>query len=81
MTRVADGLFVDVNAAWEAMTGYRHDEVVGRLVKHFRIWPAAEDRASVLCQKSCNMAELGNDRRRIRRMVRQVRRSRGQPVK
>lgn len=44
MTRVEDGLFMDVNTAWEAMNGYGREEVVGHVVKDFHMWPETKDR-------------------------------------
>ena len=42
MTRLEDGLFVDVNATWVAMTGYSREESLGRSAREMRIWPSAE---------------------------------------
>ena len=61
MTRVKDGLFMDVNAAWEAMNGYRRDEVAGRLVKHFRMWPEPEDRDRFTAELKQNGAIQGRE--------------------
>jgi len=30
ITRLEDGLFLDVNETWQAMTGYSRDEAIGR---------------------------------------------------
>lgn len=42
MTRLEDGLFVDVNTTWEAMTGYSREESLGRSAREMGIWPSAE---------------------------------------
>jgi len=61
MTRVEDGLFVEVNAAWEAMTGYHRDEVAGQLVKDSRMWPAPEDRVRFTAELKQNGAIQGRE--------------------
>ena len=45
ITRLADGLYLDVNETWQAMTGYRRDEAIGRTAADLHIWPAPEARA------------------------------------
>ncbi|HEX9011170.1 MAG TPA: PAS domain S-box protein [Holophagaceae bacterium] len=42
LTRLADGVFLDVNATWEALSGYRREEALGRSAREMRIWPTAE---------------------------------------
>jgi PAS domain S-box-containing protein len=44
ITRLSDGLFVDVNDTWMALTGYSRDQVVGRRAVDFRLWPTPESR-------------------------------------
>ena len=44
ITRLADGLFVDVNDTWQALSGYNRDEVIGRRAVDFHLWPAPEAR-------------------------------------
>lgn len=39
-----DGLFLDVNSAWEAMTGNDRREAIGGYVKDLANWPTPEDR-------------------------------------
>lgn len=38
ITTLADGRFVDINAAGERLTGYRRDELIGRTALEFNIW-------------------------------------------
>jgi PAS domain S-box-containing protein len=39
ITRLEDGLVLEVNDTWVALNGYGRDEVVGRSVRHLPIWP------------------------------------------
>ncbi len=41
LSRLADGLLLDVNATWEALTGHRRDEVLGRSARGLGLWPSA----------------------------------------
>ena len=50
ITTVADGRFVDVNAAFECRYGYSRAEVVGRTVHELRIWEDPSDRALMVAQ-------------------------------
>jgi len=50
ITTVADGRFVDVNAAFEWRYGYSRAEVLGRTVHELRIWEDAADRALMIAQ-------------------------------
>ena len=43
--RAADGVFLSVNDAFERSTGYRRDQVTGRLPVEVGLWPEAEFRA------------------------------------
>ena len=47
MTRLEDGLIIEVNETWQAMFGYNRDEVIGRSTISLQIWPTPEDRASL----------------------------------
>ena len=40
LTRLEDGVFLDVNETWQAMTGYTREEAIGRSGRH--IWPDKE---------------------------------------
>lgn len=44
LTRLADGLILDVNETMLAMTGYRREEFMGHQILHLRFWPTPEDR-------------------------------------
>jgi PAS domain S-box-containing protein len=50
ITTVADGRFVDVNAAFECRYGYSRAEVLGRTVQELRIWEDPSDRALMVAQ-------------------------------
>jgi PAS domain S-box-containing protein len=50
ITTVADGRFVDVNAAFECRYGYSRAEVLGRTVHELRIWEDPSDRALMVAQ-------------------------------
>ncbi len=43
--RASDGVIVGVNAAFERSTGYRRDQVIGRLPGEIGLWPEPEIRA------------------------------------
>ena len=45
MTRLEDGLIIEVNDTWQAMFGYSRDEVVGGSTMSLQIWPTPEARA------------------------------------
>jgi PAS domain S-box-containing protein len=45
ISRLKDGLFLDVNQTWEAMTGYSKQEAIGRTSMDLHIWPTPEARA------------------------------------
>ncbi len=56
LTRLEDGLFLDVNDTWVALNGYSQDEVIGRFSRTMHIWPTAEIAASFvqeLREKDC----------------------------
>ena len=44
ITRLADGLFLDVNETWQSMMGYRREEAIGRTAADLHIWPTVEAR-------------------------------------
>ena len=50
ITTVADGRFVDLNAAFECRYGYSRAEVLGRTVHELRIWEDPSDRALLVAQ-------------------------------
>jgi len=50
ITTVADGRFVDVNAAFECRYGYSRAELLGRTVHELRIWEDPSDRALMVAQ-------------------------------
>lgn len=44
LTRLRDGLMVEVNIEWEKLTGYSRTEVVGRTAQSLDFWPDQESR-------------------------------------
>ncbi|WP_244095785.1 sensor domain-containing protein [Rhodoferax ferrireducens] len=44
ITRLVDGLYVDVNTGFERITGWRHDEVVGKTATELNLWGNPADR-------------------------------------
>jgi PAS domain S-box-containing protein len=42
LTSLEDGLFLDVNDTWVALTGYSREEAIGHSARKMRIWPTAE---------------------------------------
>lgn len=45
LSRLEDGLFLDVNDTWVALTGYSREEAVGHSARKMNIWPTPEDAA------------------------------------
>ena len=50
LTRVATGLYVDVNESFLAMSGYTRDEVIGHTSLELQIWETPEARAEFIRQ-------------------------------
>lgn len=44
ITRRVDGLYVDVNTGFERITGWQHDEVVGKTATELNLWGNPSDR-------------------------------------
>ncbi len=42
ITRLEDGLFLEVNDTWVALNGYSREEVIGRYARTMHIWPTTE---------------------------------------
>lgn len=47
LTRLRDGFIVDANQGFEAISGYRRDEVVGHCMGEFQVWVHPEQRAQL----------------------------------
>lgn len=43
LSRLEDGIFLDVNATWETLTGHHREEAIGRSARTMAIWPTAEE--------------------------------------
>jgi diguanylate cyclase (GGDEF)-like protein/PAS domain S-box-containing protein len=50
ITRLSDGFFIDVNAAFLAMTGYTRDEVIGDFALKISVWHNIADRQLFLTE-------------------------------
>lgn len=48
VTRLADGLYLDVNQSFLNMTGYTREEVIGHTALELRIWETPEHRADII---------------------------------
>jgi PAS domain S-box-containing protein len=59
MSRVDTGQLVDVNDAWEALTGYSHAEVVGRTPFELSLWVHPEERNRLIRMTPEQGAEEG----------------------
>ena len=42
LTRLEDGIFIEVNDTWVKLNGYSRDEVIGQSARKLSIWPEAE---------------------------------------
>ena len=42
MTRLEDGLFLEVNDTWVALNGYSREEAIGHFAREMHIWPTTE---------------------------------------
>ncbi|HLP30101.1 MAG TPA: PAS domain S-box protein [Geothrix sp.] len=43
LSRLEDGVFLDVNATWETLTGRSREEAIGHSARTMGIWPTLED--------------------------------------
>ncbi len=48
LTRIADGLYVDVNDSFLSMSGYRREEVIGHTSLELNVWETLEHRANFI---------------------------------
>jgi PAS domain S-box-containing protein len=48
VTRLTDGLVMEVNETWENMFGYDRDEVLGRTTTSLGFWPTPESRTAAM---------------------------------
>ena len=48
ISKVSDGTFLDINAAWEDVTGFNRSEAIGRSVYDLRLWAEDGDRERLL---------------------------------
>ena len=58
LTRVSDGLLVDVNPAWLALTGYSRDEAVGTTAVKLGLWGSPKTRLELLAPMLAGAATL-----------------------
>jgi len=50
ITRIADGKFVEVNANWEALTGFTYEEGIGHTSAELGVWVVPEQRAAIIAK-------------------------------
>ncbi len=50
ITRLSDGLVIDANNGFEAISGYRAADVIGQPISRFNVWGHAEQRARLVDQ-------------------------------
>jgi PAS domain S-box-containing protein len=50
ITRLSDGLVIDANTGFEAISGYRAADVVGRTIAQFNVWAHPEQRAKMVSE-------------------------------
>lgn len=48
VSRLADGVFVDVNPAFAEMLGFTRDEIIGKTAPELNIWPDPDQRRALL---------------------------------
>ncbi len=59
ITRVADGVIIEVNASFEQQSGYRADEVVGRTTRDIALWAVPEQREEWLVRAQADGGARG----------------------
>lgn len=50
LTRLDDGLFLEVNDTWVALSGFSREEAIGRSARTMGVWPSAEAAARFICE-------------------------------
>jgi PAS domain S-box-containing protein len=50
ITRLTDSRIVEANSGFEAMSGYRRDEVLGHPIKDFNVWAVPEQRVELVAE-------------------------------
>lgn len=58
VSRLRDGLYIDVNPGFERFTGFRRGEVIGRTSMQIGVWPGAEERQRVISAMHAAGGEL-----------------------
>lgn len=48
ITRLSDGMIVDANRGFEAISGYRAEDVLGHTMAQFKVWAHAEQRVKLV---------------------------------
>lgn len=67
ITRLEDGLAMDVNDTWQAMMGYRREEAIGRSTTDLKIWPTMEARVQYAKDLREKSALTGREETLLRR--------------
>ncbi len=58
LTRIHDGMVVEVNQAWLAITGFTREEVVGQTTVALGVWGSGDNRESALAQLEGDQSSL-----------------------
>ncbi|WP_417067421.1 PAS domain-containing sensor histidine kinase [Niveibacterium terrae] len=59
LTRLSDGRIVDLNAAWERITGWTREQSIGRTTTELGLWKNSEERAAILASFDASGKLLG----------------------
>lgn len=54
LSRISDGVLIDVNQSFETLTGYRREEAVGKTSIDLRLWADAQQRRALFRQLSAH---------------------------
>jgi PAS domain S-box-containing protein len=50
ITRISDGLFIEVNKSWEILTGYSKEEIIGKTIYDIQLYPKTETRDELVAE-------------------------------
>lgn len=70
MTELGENRFVDVNEAWQHMSGYTLEEVLGQKISEFNLWVEPARRARLI--QKLNQTSVARDTVRIRKKTGEI---------